>query len=71
VGGGSFPLPLKDLMEKAKQVLGSSSKMSSTDPTEFHKIVQVKDMMLDSGKLASLGFKWNHNILRDIEELCN
>jgi len=70
IGSNCEPVPLNILMEQAKVYLGSSSAITARDPAPFHKIVQVKDMWLDSTKLANLGFKWKHHILGDIEELC-
>ena len=71
IGGAGGPVPLNILMEQAKVYLGSSSAITARDPSPFHKIVQVKDMWLDSTKLANLGFKWKHDILSDLEELCS
>jgi nucleoside-diphosphate-sugar epimerase len=70
IGGNCEPTPMRKLMSEAKKYIHSSSKITSREPSEFHKIVQVRDMWLDSTKLADLGFKWNHHILSDIEELC-
>jgi len=71
IGSNCEPVPLNILMEQAKVYLGSSSAITARDPAPFHKIVQVKDMWLDSTKLANLGFKWKHDILSDLEELCS
>ena len=70
IGSNCEPVPLNILMEQAKTYLGSSSAITAREPAPFHKIVQVKDMWLDSTKLDELGFKWEHNILSDLGELC-
>jgi len=70
IGSNFEPVPLNILMEKAKVYLGSSSEITSRSPSSFHKIVQVKNMWLDSSKLSALGFKWKHDIASDMEELC-
>lgn len=46
-----------EIVEYAKQILNSQSKLVSIEPTKFHSIVQTKNMILDSSKLKSLGFK--------------
>ena len=71
IGANVPPVSMKFIMKAAKTYMNSTSEMESITPTEFHQIVQVKDMWLDSSKLAALGFEWKHHILSDIEELCN
>ena len=71
IGANVPPVPMKIIMKSAKTYMNSTSELESITPTEFHQIVQVKDMWLDSTKLATLGFEWKHHILSDIEELCN
>jgi nucleoside-diphosphate-sugar epimerase len=70
IGSNCEPVPLNILMEQAKTYLGSASVITAREPAPFHKIVQVKDMWLDSTKLEDLGFTWKHNILSDLEEVC-
>jgi len=45
-----------ELMNYCKNKLNSNSKFNTIEPTDFHKIVQVKDMYLDTEKLKLLGF---------------
>jgi len=47
----------------------STSKIQSVDATEFHKIVQVKNMYLDITKLKNLGFKPEVDIYEGIKQL--
>jgi len=44
-------------MEYTRDRVKSKSKFISVKPTEFHNIVQVKNMYLDTAKLKKLGFK--------------
>jgi len=46
-----------DIVEYAKDRIGSKSNISSMDTPEFHKNVQTKNMILDVSKLNALGFK--------------
>lgn len=65
VGGGDTRL-FADIMKEAAVLLGSESVFNTVDPPSFHKIVQTKDMDLDSSKLIELGFKYKHNIMESL-----
>lgn len=60
--GNGEPILLKNLMEKAKEKLNSSSQIKSVPTPEFHKIVQTKDMVLDISKIKDLGYQPKYNI---------
>ena len=45
-----------DLIDYAKEKLGSKSYIEEIPPSDFHKQVQVKDIWLDSSKLLSQGW---------------
>ena len=60
----------KDIIQIAVDELKSCSKISSISPPDFHKIVQVKDMMLDTKKLYDLGFDEIITIEEGIKSLC-
>tara|TARA_Y100000310_G_scaffold316153_1_gene367558 strand:- start:526 stop:1371 length:846 start_codon:yes stop_codon:yes gene_type:complete len=51
------PYQLLSLMEYTRDKVDSKSRFISVNPTEFHDIVQVKNMYLDTTKLKNLGFK--------------
>ena len=51
------PYQFLSLMEHTRDRAKSKSKFISVKPTEFHDIVQVKNMYLDTTKLKKLGFK--------------
>jgi nucleoside-diphosphate-sugar epimerase len=59
-----------DIIQIAVNELKSSSKISSMSPPDFHKKVQVKDMILDTRKLYDLGFRESISINQGIKELC-
>jgi nucleoside-diphosphate-sugar epimerase len=69
LGSGSAPIIFKDVIEYAKKSLESTSTIGSMDPTEFHKIVQVKDMYLDTSKLNNLGWKPSMTVFQAINTL--
>jgi nucleoside-diphosphate-sugar epimerase len=54
VGGGK-PLVFRKLIDYAGARLNFST-ISKIEPSEFHKVVQVKDMWLDTTKLSGYGF---------------
>ena len=55
--GSGIPTKIGDIIQKAKNMLGSKSTISSVDAPEFHNLVQVKDFWMDTSKLKSLGFE--------------
>ena len=69
VGSGA-PHRFWDLINIAKKELKSSSKISSVEPPDFHKVVQVKDMYLNTQKIKSLGFEPKISIDEGIRSLC-
>ena len=68
--GCGMPLRFRDLIDIAYKTLNSKSKIISVEQPAFHKIVQVKDMWLNSDKLKALGFKQEIDIETGIRELC-
>ena len=54
VGSGKA-LVFKDLILMAHAVLGSKSKITSVEPSKFHKAVQAKNFMMDIEKIKNLG----------------
>lgn len=55
--GSGIPSYLNETIQEAILKSNSSSKIVCIKPTEFHKTVQTKNMVLDISKLKSLGFK--------------
>lgn len=64
------PIEFKYVIEYAKNILQSTSNIGSMDATEFHKIVQVKSMFLDTYKIQSLGWSPKLTIEEIISKLC-
>lgn len=60
-----------DLVSYARRICNSTSGFKSIPPTDFHSIVQVKDMVLDTSKLKALGFKPQFSIEDGIKQLCH
>lgn len=67
--GNGVPVKLLDLIERAKTILNSDSKINSIETPEFHKIVQVKSMYMDNTKLKALGYSQKFSIDDIIERV--
>jgi nucleoside-diphosphate-sugar epimerase len=63
------PLIFKDLINYMIEKTRSKSKVTAIDQPHFHKIVQVKDMYLNSDKLIELGYKPQINIESGLDSL--
>lgn len=68
--GSGRAIIFKDIIDEAVMHTKSTSVISSIEPPDFHKLVQVKDMFLDCSKIESLGFKCSIPISVGIKELC-
>jgi nucleoside-diphosphate-sugar epimerase len=69
--GSGIPLTFRTIIERAIIVTGSMSSISSMDAPDFHKLVQVKDMYLDTTKLEKLGFIQSISIEDGINLICS
>jgi nucleoside-diphosphate-sugar epimerase len=69
LGSNKSPILFKEIIEYAKKEIGSNSNIGTMEPTDFHKIVQVQSMYLDSSKLASLGFSPSKDIYQAVKEM--
>ncbi len=63
------PVLFKDIIDYAYNQLNSTSEIGVMEPTDFHKLVQVESMYLDTTKLNNLGFKPSKNIYQIIDNL--
>jgi nucleoside-diphosphate-sugar epimerase len=63
------PLIFKDLINYIIKASNSKSRTIPIDQPHFHKIVQVKDMYLDSSKLFSLGYTPDIDIYSGLDML--
>jgi len=68
IGSGN-PVVFKDAIEYAKNKLESKSYIETIPPSNFHKIVQIKDMWLDISKLKSYGWFPEFDITPTINEV--
>jgi len=67
--GSGMPYKFVDIMNYVKRNTNSRSEFVSVEPPEFHKIVQVKDMYLDTTKLKELGFKPKYDFWKEVDIL--
>jgi nucleoside-diphosphate-sugar epimerase len=67
--GNGQEIYLKDALEYAVKSSGSTSKLNTVPPAEFHKIVQTKNMVLDNTKIENLGYLPKYNIYQIIDTL--
>ena len=67
--GNGVSLVFKDLIYLAKDLLNSTSVISTIEPTDFHKIVQVESFYMDNSKLKKLGYapSWStHDMVKSL-----
>ena len=67
--GNGDPILFKDIIYFVKEQTNSKSKLNFIDQPDFHKIVQVKDMYLDTAKLKNLGYIPKYNIFDGLKTL--
>ncbi len=67
--GSGYPHKFIDIINMVSKQIGYKGKINSMEPTEFHKIVQVKDFYLNVDKLNTLGFKQQISIEDGIKKL--
>lgn len=66
--GNSEPFYIKDIIDRVK-ILGTNSKINLIETPKFHKIVQVKNMYMNTDKLKKLGYKPSYTLQQIVEEL--
>jgi nucleoside-diphosphate-sugar epimerase len=69
LGSGSKPILFKDVIEYLHDQIKSTSKIGNMEPTDFHKIVQVESMYMDTSKIDKLGFKPKMTVLQSVHKL--
>lgn len=60
--GSGKPYLFLNIIKKAIEYSGSSSKIIDISPTHFHNVVQVKDSYLDTTKLKNFGYECKYDI---------
>jgi nucleoside-diphosphate-sugar epimerase len=68
VGTGN-PTRFGDLLERAKALFASESRLIPIDTPDFHRKVQVKDAYLDVSILTEIGFIPSYSVLDEIINL--
>lgn len=66
---GGIPVLFKDIIDYAYEKLNSSSEIGVMEPTDFHKIVQVESMYLNTSKINNLGFFPKKNVYEMVDNL--
>jgi len=59
----------KDLIDYVVKITQSKSNINNIEPSTFHKIVQVKSMVIDNTKLVSLGYSPTRTIFETMDTL--
>lgn len=60
--GSGKPYLFLNIIKKAIDISGSSSKIININPTHFHNVVQVRDSYLDTTKLKNIGYQCQYDI---------
>jgi nucleoside-diphosphate-sugar epimerase len=66
---GGNPILFREIIEYIKMKLKNKSKIKNMESTDFHKIVQVESMILDTTKIKQLGFKPKYTIFEAINKI--
>jgi len=66
---GGTPILFRDIIDYAYKALNSSSEIGNMEPTDFHKIVQVESMYLDTSKIKNMGFQIKNNMTDIVDKL--
>ena len=69
--GSGIPVNIGKVIDIAKNILKSKSKIKYIDAPDFHKIVQSKDFWMDTSKLKSLGFEQKISLPDGLQILCD
>jgi nucleoside-diphosphate-sugar epimerase len=67
--GSGVPYEFRELIDFVVKETSYKGIIGAMEPTEFHKIVQVKDFYLDTTKLRNLGFKPKISIEEGLKQL--
>ena len=67
--GSGVPTKFIDVMNYVKNKTNSPSNFNFIDPPHFHKVVQVRDMYLETSFLKSLGFIQSIDIYEGVDKL--
>lgn len=65
----SQPKTIGEIIEYSKNKLNSKSDIVNIIPTNFHEIVQIKNMWLDNSKLTSYGYVPKISVIQSIDKI--
>ena len=68
--GSGIAHNFRELILSAYGILGRTPNVKDISPTDFHRQIQAKNMVLDTTKLRELGFKPEVGIDAGLEEIC-
>lgn len=69
LGSGENPVHFREIIDYIHTNLNTRSTIGEMEPTEFHKIVQVESMILDTTKIKDLGFSPRYGTFESIDKL--
>jgi len=69
--GSGKPYLFLNIIKKAIEISGSTSKIIDVYPTHFHNVVQVRDSYLDTTKLKNAGYEYQYDIDTIVQRLVN
>lgn len=67
--GNGKPVKFKTIIDYAHKKIASKSLMHNIDPPQFHKIVQVHSMFMNTEKLRSLGYQPSYNMEQIVDDM--
>lgn len=67
--GTGIPVLFKNAIDYVLTKTASTSKISSIEQADFHKIVQVKSFFMNCNKLKGLGFSPDYDIYKTLDEI--
>ena len=67
--GNGKPIKFKTIIDYAHSMLNSQSKMINIDPPNFHKIVQVHSMFMNTEMLQKMGYKPLYRMEQIVEDM--
>lgn len=67
--GNGIPVKFKTIIDYAHKIVNSTSKMNNIEPPDFHKIVQVHSMFMNTEKLKQLGYKPLYNMEQIVQSM--
>jgi nucleoside-diphosphate-sugar epimerase len=69
IGNGN-PVTFRNVIDYAKEKLGSTSEIRSIEQKEFHKKVQSsRSFYMDNSKLRNLGYSPKYSIYKTIDDI--